>query len=145
VRCKTLDDTASSPADYAEKDSLIEFKDGEETADFFVSIVNDDSFEPDEDFLIQLYDPNSEKKLEGRDTQVRVTILDDDQPGKLVFENPRIRQAVNQNLCIVTVKRVEGSDGEITVDYKTINYESGVRSAVAGEDFIHTEGTLTFK
>ena len=43
--------------------------------------------EPDEDFLIELYDPQTEKKLEGRDTQVRITILDDDNPGKIVFES----------------------------------------------------------
>jgi solute carrier family 8 (sodium/calcium exchanger) len=83
--------------------------------------------------------------LEGRDTQVKITILDDDKPGKIVFENARVRQAVNMNLCTVTVKRVEGSDGEISVKYRTINYESGVRSAVAGEDYTHTEGTLVFK
>lgn len=57
--------------------------------------MNDDSFEPDEDFLIELYEPTSGKKLEGRDTQVRITILDDDNPGKIVFENARVRQAVN--------------------------------------------------
>lgn len=145
VGCRTLDDTASAPADYGQKDEQIEFKDGDESAEFFVSIVNDDSFEPDEDFLIELYDPATKKKLEGRDTQVKITILDDDKPGKIVFENARVRQAVNMNLCTVTVKRVEGSDGEISVKYRTINYESGVRSAVAGEDYTHTEGTLVFK
>jgi len=91
VGCRTLNDTASSPEDYGHKDDQITFTDGQESADFFVSIVNDDSFEPDEDFLIELYDPNSKKKLEGRDTQVRITILDDDKPGKIVFENPRTR------------------------------------------------------
>jgi len=76
---------------------------------------------------------------------VRITILDDDKPGHLIFENPRVRQAVNQNQCIVTVKRIEGSDGVVTVKYKTINYESGVRSAVAGEDYVHVEDTLVFE
>jgi len=52
---------------------------------------------------------------------------------------------VTQNLCTIIVKRIDGSDGEISIKYRTINYESGVRSAVAGEDYKHTEGTLIFK
>lgn len=68
VGIRTLDDTASAPADYAAKDEVIEFEDKQASADFFISIVNDDSFEPDEDFLIELYDPNTKKRLEGRDT-----------------------------------------------------------------------------
>lgn len=46
------------------------------------------------------------------------------------------------NECIVTVKRIDGSDGTITVKFKTVDYESGVRSAVAGEDYQHIEGQI---
>ena len=52
-----------------------------------------------------------------------------------LIEHARVRQAVTQNLCTVIVKRIDGSDGEISIKYRTINYESGVRSAVAGEDY----------
>lgn len=99
VGVRTVDDTASHPKDYEAIDKVIKFEEGTEHEEIFISIVNDDSFEPDEDFLVELYDAETKQKLQGRDCQVRITILDDDQPGTLVFENPKMRQAVNVNMC----------------------------------------------
>ena len=50
-----------------------------------VEVVDDNEWEPDEDFLIELYDVNTSNRLEGKDTQTRVTIIDDDEPGKIGF------------------------------------------------------------
>ena len=41
-------------------------------------IVDDNEWEPDEDFLVELYDYTTGDRLEGKDTQTRVTIIDDD-------------------------------------------------------------------
>lgn len=45
----------------------------------------------------------------------------------------------------MVVKRIDGSDGTITCKFETINYESGGRSAVAGEDYEHVSGEIIFK
>jgi hypothetical protein len=55
---------------------------------FEVPIVDDEEWEPDLDFAIELYDPNTEEsdKLAGDDTKCIVTILDEDFPGTIGFE-----------------------------------------------------------
>lgn len=60
---RTLDDTASHPKDYEAIDKVINFTEGKENEEVFISIVNDDSFEPDEDFLVELYDVETKQKL----------------------------------------------------------------------------------
>ena len=58
-------------------------------------IVDDDGWEPDEDFYVELYSKESGDRLNGDDTITRVTILDDDKPGMLVFEE---KKAVQEQL-----------------------------------------------
>ena len=54
-----------------------------------VTINDDDNWVPDEDFFVQLYDPNSMAELQGKDTRTRVTIIDDDKPGQISFEETK--------------------------------------------------------
>ena len=46
-----------------------------------VGIMDDDNWEPDEDFFVQLYNVDTGEELQGQDTKTRVTIIDDDKPG----------------------------------------------------------------
>lgn len=92
-----------------------------------------------------MYDVSGDKaKLPGRDTEVRITILDDDKPGQLAFANPNVRHAANFSDCVVNIKRIHDADGEVSVHYRTIEIDSGDRTARAEVDFEHTEGTLVF-
>lgn len=52
-----------------------------------IEILDDEECEPDEDFYVQLYDPNTLEELEGRDTKTRITIIDDDKPGFISFKS----------------------------------------------------------
>lgn len=95
-----------------------------------IKIFDDDEWEPDEDFFVDLYEliddievpankVNPEElnilRMIGGDTATRVTIIDDDKPGELVFAEKRaIRHAANESNCRVVVKRVHGSDGTIS-------------------------------
>lgn len=86
-----------------------------------VEIKDDDEWEPDEDFYVELYDLETKTRLVGEDTRTRVTILDDDKPGMLVFDEKKsLRHPANESECTVVVNRVQGTDGIITVKYKTI-------------------------
>ena len=50
-----------------------------------MGLIDNDGCQPDLDFYVELYDPITGDRLEGDDTECKVTILDDDFPGKLGF------------------------------------------------------------
>lgn len=58
-----------------------------------VEIIDDEGWEPDEDFFVVLYDINDDnkKQLYGDNTKTKVTILDDDKPGVLQFKETHIK------------------------------------------------------
>lgn len=55
-----------------------------------------------------------------------------------------MRHAANQSDCVINIKRIHDADGEVSVKYRTIEIDSGERTARADIDFEKTEGTLTF-
>lgn len=89
VRACTIDGDAKANDDYVPFDDVIHFANGESTKTFDVGIKDDDNWEPDEDFFVQLYDPNTNEELTGQDTKTRVTIIDDDKPGQICFESTK--------------------------------------------------------
>lgn len=114
--------------------------------------MNDDEPEPDEDFFVQLYDPNlrdengEPQELNGDDTKTRVTIIDDDKPGKICFDDPdnRLKASFEDEFVEIVVSRKEGSDGLITVDYETVQ-EDKFGWAKEGVHFVEARGKLEFK
>lgn len=89
VRVRTIDGDAKGNKDYTPFDGELSFEDGEDTKNFDVGINDDDDWEPDMDFYVQLFDPTSNEELVGQDTKTRVTIIDDDKPGQICFENSK--------------------------------------------------------
>lgn len=55
----------------------------------------------------------------GNDTRTRITILDDDFPGVLSFENTQINTTKSSERIEVKILRTEGSDGKISCFVKT--------------------------
>lgn len=118
VGVRTMDGEAAADDDYIPIDEVIHFKSGQTEAEVAVKILDDDDWEPDEDFYVELYDEVSKSRLIGEDTRTRVTILDDDKPGMLVFEEKKtLRHPANEAECTVVVNRVQGTDGAIRVKY----------------------------
>lgn len=66
-------------------DAKVLFKSGQTESEIVIKIIDDDEWEPDEDFYVELFDSSTQARLAGDDTRTRVTILDDDKPGLLVF------------------------------------------------------------
>ena len=120
---RTKDGEAIAEDDYMPIDEKVIFKSGQASQEVSVRILDDDQWEPDEDFYVELVDgpgPTAQRLL-GEDTRTRVTILDDDAPGMLVFEEKKaIRHPANEEECYVFVNRVSGSDGIISCKYKTV-------------------------
>ena len=121
VRVLTVDAEAVAGDDYEKVDTILEFKSGEKTKYIEVKINDDDNWEPDEDFFVQLLDPNDGVELMGQDTKTRVTIIDDDKPGQICFQETKVIKAIaSEPICEIVIIRKNGSDGQVTVDYETV-------------------------
>jgi len=86
--------------------------------------VDNNEWEPDMDFHIELYDceKDGNPRLYGEDTRTTVTILDEDFPGTLGFKTTEMRVQKEQEKVDIVLVRTNGSDGKITCMIKTLPY-----------------------
>lgn len=119
VGVRTIDDTAKGGEDYGAFDKVITISKDKKEDTIEIEIIDDDQWEPDEDFLVELYDPESKERLPGEDTQCRVTIIDDDEPGILAFDNPTIKVRPKDKFAVLKVMRSNGSDGVVKCHFET--------------------------
>jgi hypothetical protein len=63
-------------------------REGEKTIE--VDIIDNEDCQPDLDFYVEIYDVKTNERLDGDDTECKVTILDEDFPGKLGFANTEV-------------------------------------------------------
>jgi hypothetical protein len=146
VRVVTIDAEAKAGEDYEKVDTILTFNQGEKQKFVEVVIKDDDDWEPDEDFYMQLYHHPSDEELVGQDTKTRITIIDDDKPGQIYFqESKAVTALATERECEVVIERRNGSDGVVTVDYVTCELDQSSQTACAGIDFEHAKGTLEFK
>ena len=110
---RTVDDTATAPKDYESFDKKITIGKNQSDTKIHIPVVDDDEWEPDLDFFVELYDPQSGERLHGQDTRCKVTILDEDFPGTLGFQETELKVSKNQKSVRITIVRVDGSDGTI--------------------------------
>ena len=113
--------TATSPKDYQHEDKIHTMQASENEFKFEIPIVDDEEWEPDLDFAVELYDPNTEEseRLQGDDTRCIITILDEDFPGTLGFENTEVTVSKDAEKVEIVVTRSDGSDGTISCMIKT--------------------------
>lgn len=79
-------------------------------------IVDDEEWNPDLDFYIELFDPTQQHqpRLNGDDTRCTVTILDEDFPGTLGFDCTNIKVSHTADKVDIKILRLEGADGKIS-------------------------------
>ena len=94
---RTVDNTAVKGKEYEAMEEIItmQTKDTERTVD--VKIRDNTEWGPDMEFHMELFDPSTKERLMGDDTFTRVTILDEDFPGKLGFEYTEMEAARTQD------------------------------------------------
>jgi hypothetical protein len=139
VNCSTTDDTASSFSDFQELFSFSVFiPAGATSGSVTVRVRGDFSIEDDEQFNVTLHNPLNATIASGQGTATG-TIVNDDDIGKLQFSSPTYSVNEDAGSVVITVNRVEGATGTITVDFATSD-----GTAVAGSDYTTTSGTLTF-
>lgn len=97
VGIKTVSDTALENDDFKPIDQEIIIP-ANGTQQVEVEIINDEGWEPDEDFFLILYAAGdaAKKQLRGDNCKTKVTILDDDKPGILQFKETLIKAKKSQ-------------------------------------------------
>lgn len=147
VQYTTFDDTATEGADYTRSTGTLTFADGEEQRQFTVPILEDTLPEGDETVLLSLDNVTGGATLGTRDRAVLIISDndDDDQP-QGVFQFSRsdyiVRENIASKLATMTVERIGGNAGEVTIDYTVPATPPG--SATADSDYTAQSGTLTF-
>lgn len=138
VEYYTEDGTATTEDnDYRESKGQLIFKKGETEAFIEVAIIDDNQYEPDEYFTINLVSPS-----DGGDVltpSVEVTIIDDDEPGMFQFAAPIVECTELAKKVTLEVKRLRGSDGKVAVEFET---QDG--TAISDVDYEDTKGVLEF-
>ena len=160
--CRTIDGTALENKDYEKFNQEITMRARETEKKIKVQIVDNNEWEPDLDFYIELYDlstmggasqGNEEEepkytRLDGDDTRCKVTILDEDFPGTIGFECTNLQVLKSQERVEITIVRNEGSDGQIscTIQTESLNEQgnAGV-AAVEFEDYIPRHEKVIFQ
>jgi len=124
VGVRTVDQTANAGEDYHAIDERISFGDAQKEQHVEVKIINDDTFEPDEDFYIEIYDPETGERLPGSDTRTKITIIDDDKPGRLGFSSRFLHVSAKDKVAKLKILRQQGTDGQIQIKFKAQEIEN---------------------
>jgi PKD repeat protein len=73
------------------------------------------------------------------DSTTKTIVVNESVPGTLAFSDASYTVPENENSITITINRVNGSAGEVSVSFETLD-----DTAVAGTDYIQTSGTLTW-
>jgi hypothetical protein len=135
----TADGTATTAdGDYNAASGTVTFASGDTSETVTVTVNGDNTFEPNEDFFVNLSNPVGADISDG---QGRGTILNDDpQPSISINDVSEFEGHAGQTPFTFTVSLSNPSFQAITVDYATAD---GTAS-VAGGDYQPAAGTLTF-
>ncbi len=147
----TSNGTATAPADYAATAGTLTFPAGSTTLTVPIPIVNDAIIEPSETFTVTLSNPRLAVTLTpipvapescasstATTCTTGVTIIDDDLGGAISFTSANYTVAENAGSAMVTLSRVGGLAGGVTVDI------AAVAGTAAPGDFSLPSGTVTF-
>ena len=149
---RTVADSARPVKDFTPMDDVITMKKREVEHTIYIPIIDDDEWEPDLDFFVELYDPNKlnadgvPERMMGDDTRCKVTILDEDFPGSLGFEMTDVRVHKGRNRVEVNILRMEGADGTISCMIRTepLSDTQTPNTAVEFEDYVPLHQKVVF-
>jgi len=155
VDYRTLDGTANAGSDYVNIEDTLIFRPGETNAFIQVEIMDDDIFEEDEFFRIELFNVRSHAPdgMYSDDTEelepailvapvsATVVILDDDHAGVFSFPEPTLTVTEGVGVLKIEVQRNSGARGRISIPYRTVN--GNARGG--GIDYIDSVGELEFE
>ena len=141
VNYTSVDGSATAGSDYAAVSGSLSFSDGQMSKTFSVELIDDANYEGDESLGLTLSNPTGGAGL-GTPALAILTISENDPvppSGGLQFSAASYSEAENGTTATITVTRVGGSFGIVSVDYASAD-----GSAMAGSDYIAVSGNLSF-
>ncbi len=137
VNYGTTDGTGTSFSDFQRVfSSTLFIPAGATSGTLNVQVFGDFQIEPDEQFTVTLQTASNATIAIAQGTG---TIVNDDSAGKLLFSSQTFTATEDTGSAVITVNRVDGASGTVTVNFATSN-----GTATAGSDYTATSGTLTF-
>jgi solute carrier family 8 (sodium/calcium exchanger) len=121
---KTREGTAKVESDYIHAEGTLTFAPNVETQSINIAIVDDNAFEADEEFYVDLSEPKVDGQADGavlgKWSTVTVVIIDDDLPGVLSFpeEHVTFQEQVSDQVVQLTVNRADGCTGDVSCKYR---------------------------
>jgi len=142
VKYATSDGTAKAPADYQARSGTLAFADGETVKTFNVPIVPDYLDETNETVFLRIFEPSGAAGVSiGNLWQATLVILNNPLTnGNFNFSATNYTAWETSGVATITVNRLFGSFGTVTVNYATTTNGT----AVAGVNYHPTNGTLTW-
>jgi hypothetical protein len=147
VAYATADGSATAGADYSDTNGTLTFLGnihnngaGETSKTIQIPLLQDGDAEDPETLTLALSNalPGASSVM-GAPASATLTIADDDPPGAIDFKALSYDADETAGLATVTVQRVGGVGGAVSVAYATSD-----GSATAGADYAATDGTLTW-
>jgi uncharacterized protein YhfF len=137
----TSDGTATAGTDYTAVIGSLNFSNGDTGQSFSIDILDDTVYEGNELVYLSLSNPGGGAGLGSPATAVLNITEDDPVPpaGSLQFSATSYKVKENRNRATITVTRVGGSFGTVSVDYATSD-----DTATAGTDYTAAIGSLSF-
>jgi streptogramin lyase/C4-type Zn-finger protein len=134
----TSNGTATAGSDYSQTAGTLNWGDGDfDDKTFTIAITDDSLSEGNETFTVSLTDPISGESLDN--ATVSITDNDNAQPGTPQFTSSTVEVTETASTVTLTVRRVGGTNGELTVNYATT-----AGTATDGSDYVGATGTLTW-
>ena len=145
VDIATQDGTANSNNDFGAVATTLSFDAASPAQTITIPLTNDAVAEATESFSVVM--SNASALLNDQRTvavglpapTAVVTIIDDDVPGTVQFASSALTATENGGALTVSVNRVGGSSGAVTIDYAAV-----AGTATAGVDFTAVTGTLNW-
>lgn len=138
VNFATSNLTAFAGSDYTSTNGTLTFSAGQTNKTFTVPIANDVLPEFNESLLVQLSNPTAGALL-GAISSATVAIIETNSAAIFEFETNSYRILESVGQLLVKVYRTGGGSSTSSVNYATI-----AGNALAGSDYVATNGTLTF-
>jgi hypothetical protein len=136
VHYSTADGTALAGVDYQATSGVLFFTNGIGTNLISVPIINNSLVLGNHNFSVSLFNPTAPGQLVAPSNQV-VTIVDNN--SGLSFSSPVYTVLKTGVAATITVQRTDNTNTASTVNFATAN-----GSALAGTDYLATNGTLAF-
>jgi uncharacterized delta-60 repeat protein/uncharacterized repeat protein (TIGR01451 family) len=137
VRLRSSNGSAQAGPDYVAVDRVVNFADGETVKFVPVTLVNNNTFEPDETFFVTLSQPTGGSSI--LSSSATVTIVDDEfGPSFVGFASTNFTGSEPEGFATMSVVRTNSRRGVVTVNYSMSN---GTATAA---DYTASSGTLVF-